>query len=125
MFTDLAGGRWWLRSRRLRFCFAERWCLRRAEWRSGAPRGGAERAAAAGTGAGLLVGIAIFFVYLIYAFGTGTASLERLGEMALFLFLPLAVLASAGGAAAGAWQDLFAIAGVWVAIKFGPSRTIW
>jgi len=90
-----------------------------------AARGVAERAAAAGPGAGWLVGIAILFVYLMYALGTGTVSMARLGEMALFLFLPLAVLASAGGAAAGAWQDLFVIAGIWVAVKFGPSRTIW
>jgi uncharacterized protein len=90
-----------------------------------AARGVAERAAAAGPAAAWLVGIAIFFVYLMYALGTGTAALERLAEMALFLFLPLAVLASAGGAAAGGWQDLLVIAGVWAAIKFGPSRTIW
>ncbi len=90
-----------------------------------AARGVTDRIAASGSGGSWLVGIAIFFVYLMYALGTGTLSLLRLGEVALFLFLPLAVLASASGAAAGTWQDLFVIAGVWVAVKFGPSRTIW
>jgi hypothetical protein len=90
-----------------------------------AARGVLERVASAGPGAGWLVGIAIFLVYLMYALGTGTLSLLRLGEVALFLFLPLAVLASAGGAAAGAWQDLFMIAGVWAGVKFGPSHAIW
>jgi hypothetical protein len=61
----------------------------------------------------------------MYAMGTGTISLLRAGEMATFLFLPLAILASAGGAAAGSWQDFLVIAVVWVAVKFGPSRTIW
>lgn len=90
-----------------------------------AARGVTERVAASGPGAGWLVGIALFLVYLMYAIGTGTLSLVRLGEVALFLFVLLAVLASAGGAAAGAWQDFFVLAAIWVAIKFGPSQTIW
>ena len=90
-----------------------------------AARGVVERVSAAGPGAGWLVCVALFLTYLVYALGTGTLSLVRLGEVALFLFLPLALLATAGGAAAGAWQDLLVIAGIWVAIKFGPSHTIW
>ena len=90
-----------------------------------AARGVMDRVSTAGPGAGWLVGIALFMTYLLYALGTGTLSLVRMGEVALFLFFPLAILASAGGASAGTWQDLLVIAGMWVAIKFGPSRTIW
>jgi membrane protease YdiL (CAAX protease family) len=90
-----------------------------------AARGVLERFAVAGPGAGWLCGVALYLVYVLYAMGTGTLSFLRLGEVAVFLFVPLAVLASAGGAAAGAWQDLLAIAGVWVAVKFGPARAIW
>ena len=90
-----------------------------------AARGVVEKVSAAGPGAGWLLGVAIFFVYLVYAVGTGTLNFLRLGEVALFLFVPLAILASARGAAAGTWQDFVVIAGVWVAVKFGPSRAIW
>ena len=90
-----------------------------------AARGVTERVAAAGPGACWLVGVALFLTFLVYAIGTGTLSLMRLGEVALFLFFPLAVLSTARGAAAGAWQDFFVILGIWVAVKFGPSRTIW
>ena len=84
-----------------------------------------ERVAAAGAGGGWLLGIAIFLVYLLYVLGTGTVSFLRLGEMALFLFLPLALLSSAGNAAAGSWQDFFVIACIWVAVKFGPAHSLW
>src|SRR6266853_27858 len=90
-----------------------------------AARGVLERVAAAGPGAGWLYSVALFLVYVLYATGTGTLSFLRLGEVAVFLFAPLAVLASARGAGAGAWQDLLVVAGVWAAVKFGPSRTIW
>ena len=90
-----------------------------------AARGMVEQVAAAGPGAGWLVSVALFLTYLLYAMGTGPLSLLRLGEVALFLFFPLAALSTAGGATAGAWQDLIVIAGVWVAVKFGPSRAIW
>ena len=90
-----------------------------------AARGVIERVSAAGPGAAWLVVAAILLVYVMYGLGTGTVSGMRLAEVAGFLFLPLAVLASAGAASAGTWQDLFVIAGIWVAIKFGPSRSIW
>ncbi|HWZ96456.1 MAG TPA: CPBP family intramembrane glutamic endopeptidase [Candidatus Dormibacteraeota bacterium] len=90
-----------------------------------AARGLADRVAAGGAGSGWLLGIAIFLTYLLYALGTGSVSLARLGAVALFLFLPLAVLASAGNTAAGSWQDFFVIAGVWAGVKFGPSHWIW
>ncbi len=84
-----------------------------------------ERVAAAGAGSGWLLGIAIFCSYLLYAFGTGTLSLERVGAAALFLFLPLTILSTAGNAAAGTIQDFVVIAGIWVAVKFGPAHWIW
>src|SRR5882724_2377619 len=90
-----------------------------------AARGVIEQVAAAGPGAGWLYSVALLLVYVLYATGTGTLSFLRLGEVAAFLFAPLALLASARGAAAGAWQDLLVVAGVWAAVKFGPSRTIW
>src|SRR5256885_139127 len=90
-----------------------------------AARGVLERVTAAGPGAGWLYSVALLLVYVLYAAGTGTLSFVRLGEGAGFLVLPLALVASARGAAAGAWQDLVVVAGVWVAGKFGPWRTIW
>ena len=90
-----------------------------------ASRGVVERVAAVRPGAGWLLGVALLLVYVLYAVGTGTLTLLRLGEVALFLFVPLAVLASAGETAAGTWQDFFVIAGVWAAVKFGPSRAVW
>lgn len=90
-----------------------------------AARGMVERVATAGAGGGWLVGIAIFLTYLLYAFGTGTLSFARVGAVALFLFLPLAVLSTAGNAAAGSAQDFLVIAGVWVGVKFGPAHWIW
>jgi len=90
-----------------------------------AARGVVDRVAAAGAGGGWLFGIAIFLIYLFYALGTGTVSFLRLGEVAAFLFLPLALLSSAGNQAAGSWQDFLVLAGVWVAVKFGPSHALW
>jgi len=90
-----------------------------------AARGMLERVAAAGAGSGWLIGIAIFLTYILYASGTGTLSFARVGTVALFLFLPLAILSTAASAAAGSIQDFFVITGVWVAVKFGPARWIW
>ncbi|HET9803100.1 MAG TPA: type II CAAX endopeptidase family protein [Candidatus Acidoferrum sp.] len=90
-----------------------------------ASRGIVDRVAAAGPGAGWLLGVALFLVYILYSVGTGTLNFLRLGEVALFLFGPLAILASARGAAAGTWQDFLVIAGIWIAVKFGPSCSIW
>lgn len=90
-----------------------------------AARGVVECAAAAGAGTGWLLGVAIFLIYLFYALGTGTVSFLRLGEVAAFLFLPLALLSSAGNAVAGTWQDFLVLAGVWVAVKFGPAHALW
>jgi membrane protease YdiL (CAAX protease family) len=90
-----------------------------------AARGVVDRVAAAGAGGGWLLGITIFLIYLLYVLGTGAVSFIRLGEMAVFLFASLALLRTAGNAAAGTWQDFFVVAGVWAAVKFGPSHSLW
>ena len=79
-------------------------------------------AAVAGPGAGWLLGVVIFFLFLIYALGTGTASFARLGAVAAFIFLPLLLLSTAQASAPGSWQDFATLAAIWVAVKFGPSH---
>jgi uncharacterized protein len=78
-----------------------------------------------GVGSGILLGSASFFFYLIYLLGTNTFAITRTGAVALFVFLPLALAASAERAAAGAWQDFLLLAAVWVTVKFGPSHWVW
>ncbi len=78
-----------------------------------------------GAGSGWLLGLAVFFVFLLYAIGTGTLSLLRLAAAAAFIFLPLLLLASAQNSAPGSWQDLLTIAIIWTAVKFGPSHWLW
>jgi membrane protease YdiL (CAAX protease family) len=82
-------------------------------------------AAFAGASCGWLLGIVSFFIFLIYALGTGAASFTRLGAIAAFIFLPLALLSSAQSAAPGAWQDLVTLVAIWVTVKFSPSHWFW
>jgi membrane protease YdiL (CAAX protease family) len=81
--------------------------------------------AAVGPGAGWLLGVALFLIFLIYAFGTGTASFTRLGAAAAFIFLPLLLLSTARATGPGSWQDFCVVAAVWIAVKFGPSHWLW
>jgi membrane protease YdiL (CAAX protease family) len=81
--------------------------------------------AMAGSGPAWLLAVALFFLYLIYALGTGTASLARLAAMAGFLFAPMFLLSLAEGGTPGCWQDLLTLALIWVAVKFGPSHWVW
>jgi uncharacterized protein len=91
-----------------------------------AARGVVDRLAASfGTASGLLLGVIIFLLYLIYLFGTGTFALGRICAMAAFVFIPLALGMSSQGAAPGSWQDFLTIAGVWTFVKFGPSQYLW
>jgi len=78
-----------------------------------------------GSGSGLLLGVVIFLLYLIFLLGTGTFALGRLLILAAFIFLPLAMAMSAEGSAPGCWQDFLVLAGVWTFVKFGPSRYLW
>ena len=89
-----------------------------------AARGVAEKfAGRVGSGGGLLIGVAIFLLYLLYIFGTGTFALGRIGIMAAFLFVPLAL--SSQRSPSASWQDFLTIAAVWTFVKFGPSHYLW
>ena len=76
-------------------------------------------------GSGYLLGAATFLAYLIYASGTNTFALARVGAVAGLVFIPLALAASAEHQPPGAWQDYLTLAGVWVAVKFSPSHWLW
>jgi membrane protease YdiL (CAAX protease family) len=82
-------------------------------------------AALAGPGSGWLLGVIIFFIFLVYALGTSVVSFARLGAIAAFIFFPLAILSSAEPSAPGSWQDLFILVVIWVTVKFGPSHWFW
>lgn len=91
-----------------------------------AARGIAERfSALAGPGGSWLLTLLLFLLFLVYALGTGAASLWRIAAVAVFLFAPMLLLASAQGAAPGRWQDFATIAAIWTAVKFGPSHWLW
>jgi membrane protease YdiL (CAAX protease family) len=81
--------------------------------------------ALAGPGSAWLLGLILFFIFLIYALGTGTASFARLAAVAAFIFLPLLLLSTAQTAAPGSWQDFFTLAAIWVIVKLGPSHWVW
>jgi uncharacterized protein len=82
-----------------------------------------------GMGSGILLGAAAFLIYLVYLLGTNTFSLGRVGAVALFVFVPLALAASAERAPAGTWQDFLLLVLVWVVVKFsvhlGAAHWIW
>ena len=78
-----------------------------------------------GAGSGFMLGVAVFLVYLIYALGTNTFAFTRAGAIAAFVFIPLALAASAQRQPPGSWQDLMTIAGIWVAVKCSPSHWMW
>jgi CAAX protease family protein len=91
-----------------------------------AARGIAERFSTfAGPGGPWLLTLMLFFLFLVYAFGTGTASLGRIAAAAAFLFAPMLLLASSRGAVPGTWQDFATIAVIWTVVKFGPSHWLW
>ena len=78
-----------------------------------------------GAGSGFMLGVAVFLVYLIYALGTNTFAFTRAGAIAAFVFILLALAASAQRQPPGSWQDLMTIAGIWVAVKCSPSHWMW
>src|SRR5260370_11726717 len=75
-----------------------------------------------GPAGGFLLGACVFVAFVIYLVGTGTFAVERAGAMAAFVFVPLGLAVSSGGAAAGSWLDFLIVAGVWVFVKFGPTH---
>jgi membrane protease YdiL (CAAX protease family) len=78
-----------------------------------------------GSGGSYLLGAAAFLAYLIYALGTNTFAIARVGAVAGLVFVPLALAASARQRPIGAWQDYATLAGVWVTVKFSPSHWLW
>jgi membrane protease YdiL (CAAX protease family) len=78
-----------------------------------------------GTAGGYLLGAAAFLGYLIYALGTNTFAITRVGAVAGLVFMPLALAASAQQRPMGGWQDYVTLAGVWVTVKFSPSHWLW
>ncbi len=91
-----------------------------------AARGVADGIAARfGPGGGIALGAAAFLAYLIYGLGTNTFGISRVGAVAVFVFVPIALAASAERRPPGAWQDFLLLAAVWVAVKFGPSHWVW
>jgi CAAX protease family protein len=82
-------------------------------------------AARFGLAGGVLLGCAAFLAYLVYGVGTSTFGIFRVAAVAIFVFMPLALAASAVRRPAGAWQDFLVLAGVWAAVKFGPSHFVW
>ncbi len=78
-----------------------------------------------GPGGGFFLGACVFVSYLAYLLGTGTFAVARAGVMAGLIFVPLGLAVSAGGAAAGTWQDYLTLAGIWVFLKFGPTHWLW
>ena len=91
-----------------------------------AASGIAERfSAVAGPGSAWLLPLVLFLLYLVYALGTGTASVLQFVAVAGFLFIPMLLLATARDATPATWQDFATIAAIWTGVKFGPSHWIW
>jgi len=91
-----------------------------------AARGVAEGISARfGKSGAMFLGLCIFLFYILYMLGTGTFLLARAAVMAGMIFVPLGLAVSAGGAAAGTWQDFASVLGIWVFVKFGPSHWLW
>ncbi len=89
-------------------------------------------AARLGAASGYLLGAAVFLVYLIYAIGTNTFAFTRAGAVAGFVFLPIALAASAGLQPPGCWQDFLTLAAIWLVVKplpnpwgFSLSHWLW
>ena len=51
-----------------------------------------------GPAGGFLLGACVFVAFVIYLVGTGTFAVERAGAMAAFVFVPLGLAVSSGGA---------------------------
>ena len=77
-----------------------------------AARGVADGIAARfGPGGGIALGAAAFLAYLIYGLGTNTFTFARAGAAGCFVFVPMALTASAERKPGGTWQDFLTLAG--------------
>src|SRR6202140_5915751 len=64
-----------------------------------------------GPGGGIALGAAPFLAYLIYALGTNTFTFARAAAAGCFVFLPMALTASAERKPGGTWQDFLTLGG--------------
>jgi uncharacterized protein len=71
----------------------------------------------------IVLGVAVFLVYLIYGLGTNTFNFARAATVLALVFTPLAIAFSAESRPPGAWQDFAIIAGIWIAVK--PLPQLW
>lgn len=71
------------------------------------------------------LGGAVLLLYLIYAAGTNTFTLTRLGVVAAIVIIPLALAYSSQARPPGSWQDYLILGGIWVTVKFSPSHRLW
>jgi membrane protease YdiL (CAAX protease family) len=78
-----------------------------------------------GSASGYLLGACAFLAYLIFVCGTGVFTFARVAAVFAFIFVPLALAATARRASPGAWQDYVTIAAVWTAVKFSPTHALW
>jgi uncharacterized protein len=78
-----------------------------------------------GPGSGIVLGVGVFLIYLMYLVGTGTFELVKLATVGALVFVPLGLALWADGGAAGTWQDFVTLAGIWVLVKFGPTHWLW
>jgi membrane protease YdiL (CAAX protease family) len=78
-----------------------------------------------GSVAGYLLGACAFLAYLIFVCGTGVFTFARVAAVFAFIFVPLALAATARRASPGAWQDYVTVAAVWTAVKFSPTHALW
>jgi membrane protease YdiL (CAAX protease family) len=78
-----------------------------------------------GAAAGSLLGACAFLAYLIFVCGTGVFTFARVATVLAFIFVPLALAATAQRSSPGAWQDYVTVAAVWTAVKFSPMHELW
>jgi uncharacterized protein len=91
-----------------------------------AARGMAEAVSAKlGAAAGVFLGAAALFFYLLYLLGTSNLLFSRVLVLAGLIFVPICLAFSAGTAAPGAWQDFLSMLGIWIFVKFGPRGWLW
>jgi CAAX protease family protein len=78
-----------------------------------------------GSAAGSLLGACAFLAYVIFVLGTGVFTFARVAAVFAFIFVPLALAATARGASPGVWQDYVIVAAVWTTVKFSSTHELW
>lgn len=70
-------------------------------------------------------GLTLVAVYLLYAFGTHTFAWQACIQVAAFVFIPIALLASRRPDEDIGWQDYTTVACIWLPFNFGLLDGIW